>query len=404
MKQFRGLWVVSFLLFAMLGGPVLADGGEGGGERSGEHGGADSGEGEGEGGGEHGGGGEGGGEGGHTEMPSESTIYFPDYVDGEGWSVQLVLGNLDPANNATVDVEVYDQQGAPVTGFFDLGTSVDIPSQGSRTLKSPGGSQIRRGWIAVRSQTASLHGLLTYRDSATGIEVGVKPVPLGGSFALFIEESSNIGTGLALFRPDAGSQIEFQLLDEEGNDPIGAPVVLPPGDFQQAALTLPEWYMDVDQGFLREFRGLLFLRATDGSSFAPLGLRFGKQTGLLSAIPVISLGGASGCPVSGSGSGEPGESGTQYGLSDTAREVRSGVELIAGYDRESQMFTGTVQNKTNATVRQVRVEVHLSNGVELGPTPRVDLAPGETKSITLDATGQNFTCFSIHVELGANAS
>ena len=105
-----------------------------------------------------------------------------------------------------------------------------------------------------------------------------------------------------------------------------------------------------------------------------------------------------------SGGGEPGESGTRYGLSETAREVRSGVEWIARYDREHQIFTGTVRNTTNATVDQVRVEVHLSNGVELGPTPRVDLAPGETKSITLDARGQNFTSFAIHAELGSSAS
>ena len=35
----------------------------------------------------------------------------------------------------------------------------------------------------------------------------------------------------------------------------------------------------VDTEFLRDFRGLLFLRTEDGSLFAPLGLRFRKTDG-----------------------------------------------------------------------------------------------------------------------------
>ena len=45
----------------------------------------------------------------------------------------------------------------------------------------------------------------------------------------------------------------------------------------------------MDAGFLRDFRGLLFLRSEDDSEFAPLGLRFGKGTSSLSAVPVIQI-------------------------------------------------------------------------------------------------------------------
>ncbi len=102
--------------------------------------------------------------------------------------------------------------------------------------------------------------------------------------------------------------------------------------------------------------------------------------------------------------GEPGESGTRYAPSDTARETRNGVELVLNYDSTRQVFTGTVRNTTTATVTQVRVEIHLSNGAELGPTPRTNLAAGETKSIELDARGQSFTWFTVHVEIGSGAS
>lgn len=105
-----------------------------------------------------------------------------------------------------------------------------------------------------------------------------------------------------------------------------------------------------------------------------------------------------------SGGTEPGESGTQYGLTGAARESRSGVDLVMQYDTGQRRFTGTVTNTTNATVSNVRVEIHLSNGVELGPTPRVNLAAGQVHSVELDASGQSFTRWSVHVELGSQGS
>ena len=108
-------------------------------------------------------------------------------------------------------------------------------------------------------------------------------------------------------------------------------------------------------------------------------------------------------PASGTESGtgsEPGESGTQYELSQTARQSRSGVNLVIGYDAAAQSFTGTVTNTTTAVVSLVRVEVHLSNGIELGPTPSLNLTPAQTSPVALSADGQQFTTWSVHVEIG----
>ena len=95
-----------------------------------------------------------------------------------------------------------------------------------------------------------------------------------------------------------------------------------------------------------------------------------------------------------------GESGTQYELSQTARQSRSGVNLVIGYDAAAQSFTGTVTNTTTAVVSLVRVEVHLSNGIELGPTPSLNLTPAQTSPVALSADGQQFTTWSVHVEIG----
>ncbi len=45
----------------------------------------------------------------------------------------------------------------------------------------------------------------------------------------------------------------------------------------------------IDTEFLKDFRGILLLRAEDDSLFAPIGIRFGKRTGSLSAVPVIRV-------------------------------------------------------------------------------------------------------------------
>ena len=117
----------------------------------------------------------------------------------------------------------------------------------------------------------------------------------------------------------------------------------------------------------------------------------------MGAIMVVAAIGCSGGPAR-PGGGE--ESGTSLALDDTYDEVRKGARLILSYDQAAQAFIGTVENTTNATLRQVRVEVHLSNGVELGPTTPRDLAAGATMDVRLDAKGQNFTGWSPHAEVG----
>ena len=94
------------------------------------------------------------------------------------------------------------------------------------------------------------------------------------------------------------------------------------------------------------------------------------------------------------------ESGTQFALNDTYDKVRAGARLILRYDSTADAFVGTVENTTETTLTRVRVEVHLSNGIELGPTTPVNLAPGQISNITLPASSQPFTSWSAHPEVG----
>ena len=97
------------------------------------------------------------------------------------------------------------------------------------------------------------------------------------------------------------------------------------------------------------------------------------------------------------------ESTVQLALTDTYDNIRAGAHLILAYDAATNSFKGTVKNTTGAILPQVRVEIHLSNGVELGPTSPVDLGPGEQIDIELIAEGPPFDKWTAHPEVGASS-
>lgn len=99
--------------------------------------------------------------------------------------------------------------------------------------------------------------------------------------------------------------------------------------------------------------------------------------------------------------GEGEESGAAFALDETYDEVRAGARLLLAYDATSRSFYGLLQNTTDAILRDVRVEVHLSNGVELGPTPPIDLEAGEVACVLLLATEEPFDGWSPHAEVGS---
>ena len=78
--------------------------------------------------------------------------------------------------------------------------------------------------------------------------------------------------------------------------------------------------------------------------------------------------------------------------------------MILSYDAAANAFTGTVENTTESKLSQVRVEVHLTNGIELGPTTPVDLAAGEMAEVMLRGSSQSFESWSAHPEVGGSGA
>ncbi len=101
--------------------------------------------------------------------------------------------------------------------------------------------------------------------------------------------------------------------------------------------------------------------------------------------------------------GEEGEeSGRELALNEGCDMVRNGVRLVMDYDAQSNSFNGTVENTTDNILKRVRVEVHLSNGMELGPTTPADLQPGEKNAVKLTATNKGFIGWTAHAEIGSS--
>ena len=126
---------------------------------------------------------------------------------------------------------------------------------------------------------------------------------------------------------------------------------------------------------------------------------------LCAFMAVATIGSATGNRETGAGGesgGEGGgeESGATLTLDQTFDTVRNGARLILRYDKAASAFVGTVENTTGAMLQLVRVEVHLSNGTELGPTTPQDLAAGRMMDVRLDASGESFTGWTPHAEVG----
>ena len=99
--------------------------------------------------------------------------------------------------------------------------------------------------------------------------------------------------------------------------------------------------------------------------------------------------------------GEEGSGANSLAPDETFDEVRSGARLILKFDASSNSFKGTVENTTNGVLYRVRIEAHLSNGWELGPTTPTDMAPGEVVAVNLPATQASFTTWTAHAEIGS---
>ncbi|MCY3698573.1 MAG: hypothetical protein OXH46_02890 [Gemmatimonadetes bacterium] len=100
--------------------------------------------------------------------------------------------------------------------------------------------------------------------------------------------------------------------------------------------------------------------------------------------------------------GEGGEEGGAYLAKMTGQDevFANGARLVLQFNPNTQAFAGSVTNTTATTLSQVRVEIHLDNGTELGPTKRIDVGPGQAVPVELGTFGEEFSAWVSHPEAG----
>jgi len=138
-----------------------------------------------------------------------------------------------------------------------------------------------------------------------------------------------------------------------------------------------------------------------------------RETRVLAGLSAYPAGPQAGRPASREGGegrgehagregGERGEEGGAYLAKMTSQDevFANGARLVLQFNPNTQVFAGSVTNTTAATLSQVRVEIHLDNGTELGPTKRLDVRPGQTVPVELGTFGDEFSSWVSHPEAG----
>ena len=98
--------------------------------------------------------------------------------------------------------------------------------------------------------------------------------------------------------------------------------------------------------------------------------------------------------------GEEGEeSGVYIARTASWSETRNDAWLQLSFNSASNSFVGRVSNTGNEPLCDFRVEVHLSTGIELGPTERTGVPYGGSINVTLPSGGEEFTTWTAHPEM-----
>ena len=146
-----------------------------------------------------------------SKTPVASDFYFPQFVDGGGYSTSIILSNTSGATE-TGTISIMDDNGGPLTVGQVGGSSVSsfpysIPAGGVFVFQSDGSpTTIRTGWVRVApdSSTSPPAGLGIFSVTAEGILVTQSGIPsaLPTLHArIYVDMSNGHDSGIALANP-----------------------------------------------------------------------------------------------------------------------------------------------------------------------------------------------------------
>ena len=218
---------------------------------------------------------------------ASNTVYFPHFVDGSGWTTQVVLVN--PTETMMMGTVQFLGQGSGTTAASPVPLTLDDASSGSSFAYSIPARTSQRfttsnpaGTVSVGSVRATPDGgsttpsgLLVFSFVSGGVtvsEAGVPALPEGSAFRVYVEASGtpeqigSVRSGVAITDTSGASNtVTLELTNLDGSLASAATTVpIPPSG--QVARFLDELFSVLDN-----FSGVL--RITSTADIAIVGLR-----------------------------------------------------------------------------------------------------------------------------------
>ena len=151
---------------------------------------------------------------------SQSTLVFPQLVEGPGVSSFLVVMNAGSVED-TGQIEFFDSAGRPwgliVGDTRQSVISYNIAPGGFTVVETSGGDSLSSGYVLVRSETEESRLAGTLRVLLGDQEVVFLDAPARREYLIFIEQSESVRTGLAIVNPASEeSTIRLEVLNDLG--------------------------------------------------------------------------------------------------------------------------------------------------------------------------------------------
>jgi len=199
---------------------------------------------------------------------SQSTLVFPQLVEGPGASSFLVVMNAGWVED-TGQIEFFDSAGRPwglIVGDTQRSViSYNIAPGGFTVVETSGGDSLSSGYVLVRSETEESRLAGTLRVLLGDQEVVFLDAPARREYLIFIEQSDSVRTGLAIVNlASEESTIRLEVLNDLGE--VLAQQTLSMDAGHQLARFADQLLVDLP----RSFQGVL--RASSGQAFSLLGV------------------------------------------------------------------------------------------------------------------------------------
>jgi hypothetical protein len=241
-------------------------------------------------------------------LPPATAGYIPRFVDGGGWTTDVVLINDDPLESAFVELDFIGLSGEPVAETIDGQTASSFKfsireRDWSRITLNGAGTGMRAGYIRVVAggggHSGGFSGLALYTFKPAGTTVSTVSLPIvqpGATFRLFVEESSDaagkIRTGVAITNlSSTASSVSLELTDLKGGSTgLSTTVQIPPqGQLAKFLKEIPGF-----ESLPVPFRGVLRVTASapEGVTVAALRGHLNERSDFLvsSVLPTVDDG------------------------------------------------------------------------------------------------------------------